>query len=97
MNEFDLVNLGNRIYSARAHQKLKQQDICDKLYISQALLSKIENGRVDISISLLYQIAKTLNVSVSWLLGEKSISQLTDIERLELEKYKNFLISSRNK
>lgn len=98
MKKFNLITLGNRIHSARAYKKLTQNYICNKLGISQALLSKIENGKVDISISLLYQISDVLDVSIAWLIGENNIvSDLTDTERLELQEYKKFIINKRKK
>jgi len=98
MKEFDLQGLGNRIYSARIYQQMKQNEICDKLGITQPYLSKIENGRADISISLLYQISEIINVPIAWLTGENPIIiGYTDSERIEIEQFKKFLISKRNK
>ena len=93
----DFVKMGNRIYTARQAKGLKQLEIGQKLGMSQANYSNIESGKQDISVALIVEIASILDVSIAWLIGENIISQLTDEECLEMENYKNYLISKRGK
>jgi transcriptional regulator with XRE-family HTH domain len=94
---YDIENIGNRIYMARQDNGLKQYEVYKRLGISQSAYSKIEGGKSNISITLLCKIASILDVPVSWLIGENSSPQLTNTERLELEKYRQYIISIRKK
>lgn len=94
---YDSKGIGERIYLARQTKGLKQLALCDKTGISQSSLSDIESGRAKITVETLYKIADALGVSVVYLLGEDSISNLTDNERLEIDKYMRYIISIRQK
>lgn len=66
---------GDRIRMARTVNKLKQDDVIAKLQleginISRNTLSRIEIGERYVTDLELLALSKTLNVSVSWLLGE---------------------------
>lgn len=70
--------VGNRMRIARAMSKppMSQADLLARLQIngwevSQSTLSKIENGDREVSDFELVTIAKSLNVDILWLLGEK--------------------------
>jgi transcriptional regulator with XRE-family HTH domain len=93
---YDSIKIGQRVYFARQNNGLKQLALCDKAGISQSTLSEIENGKAKISVEILYKIAEALNVSVTFLLGEDSISYLTDSERLEVEKFIKYIKGIRN-
>jgi transcriptional regulator with XRE-family HTH domain len=95
--KYDAYEIGLRAYNMRQGLSKKQSEISDILGISQATYSRFETGQGELPLSKVIKLCDYLGVSVSWLIGEKSLPQLTDSERLELEKYKNFLISSRNK
>lgn len=96
MNEFDLISMGDRIYSIRNTRKMKQIDVCTHLGISQSSYSKIETGKVDASISTIYKISQILNVPVSWIIGESSVTAgLTDEERLEVVQFIKYVKSKR--
>ncbi len=60
--------IGARIKLYRREKFLSQQALADKLGISNAALSKIENGLTDLSVTRLNQIAQTLGVPASQLL-----------------------------
>jgi transcriptional regulator with XRE-family HTH domain len=94
---FDIVGMGNRIRIARQDKDLKQHTVSNKLNMSQPNYSNIESGNQDISVSQLIDIAAILDVPVLWLLGINSIPDLTDSERLEVEKYIRYIISIRKK
>jgi len=92
---YNTISLGDRIFTARSDKKLKQSDVCIRLGISQSAYSKIESGKIDITVSLLYDLSLIFDVSMMWLLGESIITGLSVNECLEMEKYKNYLISKR--
>jgi transcriptional regulator with XRE-family HTH domain len=95
--DYDIVSMGNRIRIARQLKNLKQLAVSEKLNMSQPNYSNIESGNQDISVTQLMEIASVLDVSASWLLGEDSIPDLTDSERLEVDKYIKYIIGVRKK
>lgn len=70
--------VGKRIRIARAmmNPPMNQADLLARLQVngmsvSQATLSKIENGERSVSDLELVEISKALKVEILWLLGEK--------------------------
>ena len=64
----DYSVIGRRIKNIRIEQKMKQEDLADKLDISIAFISRIERGNSKINLKRLTQIAEILNVSPGYLL-----------------------------
>lgn len=64
----DYSVIGRRIKKERIKQKLKQEELADKLNISVAFMSRVERGRSQINLKRLTQIAEILNVSPGYLL-----------------------------
>jgi transcriptional regulator with XRE-family HTH domain len=95
--KYDPVAIGARALSARENKNVTQTEISEALGISQATCSKFENGTYDMPLSKLIKFCNYLNISLLWLVGDNSLPQLTDKERLELENYIKFIISKRNK
>ena len=91
----DSIAIGNRAYEARKIKGLKQHEISSVLGIHQATYSKFELGQYDMPLSQVVKLCEILDISVSWLINENIIPQLTDSECLELENYKKYLISKR--
>lgn len=60
--------LGLNIAFYRGKKQWGQEQLCDLIGIEQSHLSKIENGRVGISLDLLFAIAEAVNVESSRLL-----------------------------
>ncbi len=67
----DISNLGKRIADARHDTGLTQKDLADKVGVTAQAVSKWERGSSCPDISILDEIADTLGVSVSSLLGVK--------------------------
>lgn len=53
---------GPKIKQIRILSRLTQKEVASRAGISQNFLSEIESGMYDIRISLLYKIAKALNI-----------------------------------
>jgi len=75
------MTVGLKIKQLRTIKGFSQEDMADKLNISWATYSRIERGKVDITISRLVQIAKVLKVSLPEL-----VSTSTKAEELDLAK-----------
>ena len=64
----DYSVIGRRIKSARIEQKLRQEELADKIDVSVAFMSRVERGSSQINLKRLTQIAEILNVSPGYLL-----------------------------
>ena len=75
MNKTLLLEVGLRIKKLRQSYGLTQDDMAFKMEMSVNMISNYENGKCDIPISKLKQIADVLDTSVGYLLGESMNSQ----------------------
>lgn len=57
--------LGNRIKVLRSARNFTQEQIADQIGISRQKYARIENGKNSITLEILSQIAKVLNVQVA--------------------------------
>jgi len=92
---YDSVAIGNRAIIARNNKKLRQKNVSAAIGIHQATYSKFELGQHDLHGAQYIKLCNYLDVSISWLFGESSIPHLTDEECLEIEHFKNYIISKR--
>jgi transcriptional regulator with XRE-family HTH domain len=95
--KYDAYEVGLRAYNVRLSLSKKQSDVSESIGISQAKYSRFEGGKCDLPLSDAVKLCEYLGISISWLTGEKSIPRLTDSERLDVEKYINYVISLRGK
>lgn len=68
MENLDLVGIGERLRIRRAELKLTQQEICNKIDVTQTHYSNIENGKTGISLESLLKICEILDVSTDYIL-----------------------------
>lgn len=94
------IQVGQWIKVARKLQKLTQTDLADGIGVSYQQIQKYENGDNRVSASMLYEIAKFLNISMAYFyegldpgsnLAEftftgKELSLIRDIRKLRPEK-----------
>ncbi len=76
------MKVGIRIKALRKEKKITLKELAEKADISISFLSDIENGRSNPSLERLEEIAKALNTSISYLLGEDTPS--VDDQLMEL-------------
>jgi transcriptional regulator with XRE-family HTH domain len=67
--ELYLKNIGNNIRAIRLEKKLEIKQVAAKLGISIQAYGKIENGKTDLNISRLFEIANLLQVEFSQILN----------------------------
>lgn len=72
------LEFGKQLKSYREYRKLNQIEFGKILSYSQAELSKIENGKIDVTINQYIQIVKTLE-------GYESLNYLSFITKLKVE------------
>ena len=66
----DIILIGNNIRKWRALKGIKQTDFANQIGISKSTLSKIENGRQNISLIRMLLIAEILNIKTTQLLKD---------------------------
>lgn len=64
----NLYEIGMRIKEQRNNIGLTQQDIYEKIDISQNHYSRIENGHAGMSIEILMQLSEILNITTDYIL-----------------------------
>src|SRR6188508_2005932 len=64
----DYPEMGERLREARQARKLSLRTLAERLGVSPSLISQIETGRANPSVSTLYAIAAELDVSLDELL-----------------------------
>ena len=80
----DLSIIGERIISARTEKKLTLEKLSEQIGISRNFLWEIEAGRKAPAILTLYNIGKSLNLSIDYILGLSN-----NIKWLETKSEKN--------
>jgi transcriptional regulator with XRE-family HTH domain len=79
-NEFT-KEMGNLIKKAREEKGLNQSQLAEKLSRSQATISDIENGKIEVSILTLVLIAFELNKPISFFIPEMTFfTNLNDLQ-----------------
>ena len=68
--ELNYEAIGRRIRTARKEEKLTQENLTEKMDISVAHVSGMENGNTGIGIQTLVKASNVLHVSVDWLLHD---------------------------
>lgn len=81
----------DRIKEARKQKKISQEKLSEMLNVSQSAISSYESGARKPDIDFLPQIAKALDVSVSYLLGRDE-EQPKSMEDAERQRYVSELI-----
>jgi transcriptional regulator with XRE-family HTH domain len=86
--------IAENIVSRRKEMGLTQVELSHKAEIPQGMISEIERGKVNITISTLEKLANALDVEVSELIRESNIKnmslkqKLEEIEKLPIDKQK---------
>ena len=69
------MTLGERIREQRCRMSLTQEDLAEALCIKKSTISMYENDKVDIKTSVLSDLARELNTSVAYLLGQEEFDE----------------------
>lgn len=94
MTKIDENSIGYRIRVLRRQKGYSQQELADILGKSLRTVQKYETGEIEISISMINELAKVLDTTSTYLLGydieraDNSLTCMADVMRLlfELEK-----------
>lgn len=62
--------LGYLIGGARRERDMKQEALAHEAHIQRSFLSKVECGKVDVSIEIVYRIAKAMGMTLAQLLKD---------------------------
>lgn len=79
--ELDYVAIGSRIRKYRWESKISQEELAEAVGISTTHMSHIETGATKLSLVVLANISRALNVSTDLILnGEKVVSKTSEID-----------------
>lgn len=67
--------IARRLATMRRHQGISQNELCDKLGLTQSMMSRYENGERRIPSELLADFANAIGVSADELLGLKAVKK----------------------
>jgi transcriptional regulator with XRE-family HTH domain len=69
------TTLGERIRSQRTLMHMTQEELAEALCVKKSTVSMYENDKVDIKGSVLIELSKILNTSVTYLLGQEEYGE----------------------
>lgn len=82
------MSLGDRIREMREDQGLNQSELAERVGTSQSTISQLEKGKRNPSYRTLQNVADALAVSVSYLLGEEELEELSEEEEAFFREYR---------
>ena len=89
-----LMLLGNKIAYYRRKNKLSQEQLAEKVGISTSFYANLERGNKGVSISVLYDLANCLGVSVDYLIyPNQADARIRNLETLLRDKPESFIIA----
>ena len=65
------MTLGKRIKECRLKKGMTQEALAEILFTKKSTISEYENDKIDLKYSVLKEIAKVLDTSISYLSGEQ--------------------------
>ena len=65
------MTLGKRIKECRLKKGMTQEALAEILFTKKSTISEYENDKIDLKFSVLKEIAKVLDTSISYLSGEQ--------------------------
>jgi transcriptional regulator with XRE-family HTH domain len=87
-----LINFGDRLLEVRKGKKISQADLAQKIGVHGAVIGRYERNEVKPSIEIATQIAKALNISLDYLVGNSNleldnllINRVQSIQQLDPE------------
>lgn len=89
------MELGARIREIREDQGLSQEQLAERVGTAQSTISQLEQGERNPSYRTLRSLAKALGVSVSYLLGEAEVEELSPEEELLFREYRGLSDAAR--
>lgn len=90
------MSLGDRIREIRNDQGLNQSELAERVGTSQSTISQLEKGSRNPSYKTLRQVAEALGVSVSYLVEEEDVAELTDEEEAFFREYRGLSEEARD-
>ncbi len=66
--------LATTVRRRRKNLKLSQEDLAEKAEIDRTYVSRLENGRVDVSVAVAYKVAIALNTNLAQIIKESEKS-----------------------
>ena len=77
-SEVKRSSFGQRLFDARKVRGITQQELAEKLGITKRMVANYEGNSEGPSVERLEEIARALNVTVSYLLGESTLKTVKE-------------------
>ena len=75
--------LGKRIKECRLKKGMTQEALAEILFTKKSTISEYENDKIDLKFSVLKEIAKALDTSISYLSGEQD-EDINDVMQMTI-------------
>lgn len=96
--EIDIIEIGNRIANARLEKGLTQEQLAERLDISNNFLSVVETGKRKFSLDKLIAVANELDLSLDYLIYGRTIVNVDNEYKMFVEQiYDKLSTLSKNK
>lgn len=82
-NYYEII--GKKIQNIRRQKLITQEQLAKKLNVSKVFLSRVERGKVKISLQKLIEIAEVLDISLEKLLAENTIINVGKMDYVSKE------------
>lgn len=69
------ADIGRRIRNLRHIKGLTLKDLADRTACSESMLSKVENGKAQVSLTLLHRVVQSLDITITALFSESQADQ----------------------
>ena len=76
--------IGMRIRECRVKMGMTQDELAEALLTKKSTISAYENDKIDIKVSILKEIAKQLDTSVFYLVGEQDEDISTEVMQMAM-------------
>jgi len=73
--QFVGLDIGRRLRNLRHIKGLTLKDLADRTLCSESMLSKVENGKAQVSLTLLHRIVHSLDITITALFSESRADQ----------------------
>ena len=84
------MNFGERVTTLRKHKKMTQQELADKLYVTDKTISSWEANRTEPNLEMIVLLSEVLECTTSYLLYGKKAKEPIEMEikiRLTKDEY----------
>jgi transcriptional regulator with XRE-family HTH domain len=88
-----MITMGDRINAIRRSNNMNQNEFAKLIGVSQGTLSELEQGKYNLSIEVLINLKKKLNVDLDWFLLDNQLGISSEIFNIHISDTEMQLLS----